>query len=381
MRVSPSSLVAGASPLFDAVAFLAGVLFAPCPSSAQVLAAELLWEVGAVDGPPETVWAEVSDAVIHEGWIYIADVGSVSVRRYSIDGTFDREIAGRGQGPGEVLYPVTLTSAGSSVLVYDPRQGRVAYFDAKGRHVRTVRPEELPRFLRRLWVLRGGWYAGTTSLVGTLDPSESLDDHYFIWWRSGETPDTLAVIPGAPLWMRVRGSDTTAMVTKHALGPDGDAWVLGDSMMVAVEGSTSEATVWRIDGTMRLEGRRRTLPASPRRRIEDGERDGIISWHVGRFGLDQPDPRIAYYVLPEYWPRWTRVRSDGRGNIWLRSGASARPELGETWLRWSIETDTLLEVRFPPRTEILQFGGRHAVGVRRDDLGIEYVQLYEIRER
>lgn len=112
-------------------------------SSWQACQSELIEEVriGAIDGPDELVFSHINSLAVGEsGSIYVADADLISIREFSPDGGFVREIGGRGEGPGEIL-----SITGISVLpdgrlaTWDRRNRRVSVFGTDGEFDETIR--------------------------------------------------------------------------------------------------------------------------------------------------------------------------------------------------------------------------------------------------
>ena len=101
----------------------------------QACESELVEEVriGSLDGPDEYVFSHVNSVAVGEsGSMYVADVDLVSIREFSPDGRFVREIGRSGEGPGEVL-----SIAGISVLA----DGRLATWDRRNRRITIYGPD------------------------------------------------------------------------------------------------------------------------------------------------------------------------------------------------------------------------------------------------
>ncbi|MCJ7629679.1 MAG: hypothetical protein MUO50_14990, partial [Longimicrobiales bacterium] len=102
------------------------------------------WEIEEIDaatrvtlslgeGPNGYPLGNVTQALrLGDGRIVFVDFQSSEVKSF-LQGEDVRVIAGRGEGPGEFLFPGNLQRlAGDSVQVYDRRQGRVSVFSPEG---------------------------------------------------------------------------------------------------------------------------------------------------------------------------------------------------------------------------------------------------------
>lgn len=70
-----------------------------------------------------------------DGNIYILDQYSSSVKKYSNDGEFIRSFGRQGNGPGELMYPVSLDVQGDSVFVSCTAVAKFVKYDLDGGHV------------------------------------------------------------------------------------------------------------------------------------------------------------------------------------------------------------------------------------------------------
>lgn len=357
------------------------VLAAPLSVSSQDLQVEKVWEIGAVDGPPETIWERIQDAAILNGAVYAADIAMAEVREYSLKGEYLGRIGGKGQGPGEFVGPVSIQSSQDTLWIYDGLLKRWVIVNSSGEHVRTQLPEVPPRsnFFQRIWRGRHGWWVGETALIGRRRPSECDSTHFTIVWKAFHQTDTVSSVPGNPYWIDSASEDSLVMHTTENLGPSGGTWVIGDSLLVLVDGIQSEVSLYLLASGGLEKIRERPLPGA-RKALTAADREAAAEAYFRKYDLDPGHTSIRRFVLPDYWSAWTRVRGDDEGGLWLRRGGPelVDPSLGEHWVRWDLADDSFRELQIPPGVEILQFGERHAVGLRRDDWGVEYLLLYEI---
>lgn len=349
-------------------------------AQAQQLAVKEIWEIGGVDAPPETAWGRVSDAAILAGRVYVADIVASEIRTFSLDAGYEGKVGGLGRGPGEFVRPSTVTDVLDTLVVYDVMQDRWSLFDSSGRHLRTTPVGSPGMVFQRVWPARGGWRIGVTALRGARRPSESLSEHYILAWDSITGPDTIAVFEGNPFWTKRTGLDSLVMVTRNTLGADGGAWVLGDSVLVVVNGVDSRAVLYAIGSSGLRLLREQDLPGE-RQPLSDRDRQRAVEWYYWRTGVDPSESTIEEFVIvAARWPAWSLVRGDNLGDIWLRRGGPQRVDrsAGEVWVRWSLTSNEFQELHVPAGVEVLQFGQGYAVGVRRDDLGVEKLVLFGI---
>ena len=343
---------------------------------------ELVWEIGTVNGPAETIWDYIMDATIVDGAVYAVDIRLQTVRGFSVAGEYLGELGRVGQGPGEFAQPISVTVVNDTLWIYDVTLDRWAIFDHDGRHVRTERTGSgySPlAFLNRLWPGRNDQWIGMTGLVQRSRPSQSVDDHYVLSWDDSGVVDTLAVIPGNPYWTERDWTDSLVMSPTESLGPSGGAWVLGDSLLALVVGT--EALLYQLEERPKLTHRSRLPGAS--RPITEAEAELAARAYYRTYGLDPEESSTTGFVLPEQWAPWTRVLGDDEGNLWLRRGGPelVDPTQGERWVRWRIGSGERDEVLIPPGVEALRFRDGYMVGMGYGTLGTQRLYLYRLRER
>jgi hypothetical protein len=101
--------------------------------------------IGMADGPDEyLIGSPGAIAVGFDGTVYVLDRQVPSLRAYTADGTFARDIGRFGSGPGEYRRPdgIAILSDGR-LLVRDPGNGRISVFGPDGEYLEQ-------------WWLRGG---------------------------------------------------------------------------------------------------------------------------------------------------------------------------------------------------------------------------------
>ncbi len=166
------------------------------------------------------------------------------------------------------------------------------------------------------------------------------------------------------------------------LGPDGGVWVLGDSLVVWVDGATSTGRVYQVGRDSPTLVRTKTLPGAVRP-LSEAEHKAAIAWYYRRWNIEPGAEGAPIEVVPpDHWSAWTRVVGDEEGNVWMRQGGPRilDPDKGERWARWSLADDSLRWVELPPGVEGLRFREGYVVGVERGEFGVESLVLLELME-
>jgi hypothetical protein len=79
--------------------------------------ADVEWEIGTFDGPPETVFAYPVDIAVVGDDVYILDAMYSEIRVFTIQGNFVTVIGRRGRGPGEFDHPLSINATSDGQLV------------------------------------------------------------------------------------------------------------------------------------------------------------------------------------------------------------------------------------------------------------------------
>jgi hypothetical protein len=104
--------------------------------------------IGQENGKPEYSFSRIGGIDVDEkGKIYVIDQSDANVRVFDSRGTYLRTIGRKGQGPGEMQYPVFVQiTPRQEVLIYDYMVSRMLYFSPDGPYLsqKTTRQPILP---------------------------------------------------------------------------------------------------------------------------------------------------------------------------------------------------------------------------------------------
>ena len=334
---------------------------------------------GLEDYTFQRIWRGV---LLSDGSAAVADAANREIVLIDPDGTFRGLLAGPGDGPGEIDMVRALLPAGDdSLLLEDAGNGRVTLFSG-GTAVREVDM----RFLNRGLMVRGldaGGQALMTSaryLPGFLEPW--LEGHMVRFDMDAGAVDTVASydwVPSEP----PRGEGP-----RNPFGPVGLVAV-AQGRFVYLRSDTPEI-IWRNpDGTTHQILRWSPVPAYP-----DAE-DWRVYASSLRAQLRPANPHIQsdeefdefmarvladYEVAPnEPLPLVSEIFGDREGRVWLGDWTADAPLNGVR--RYSVlapDGGWLGPVEVPQRVRILDVAGSWALGVFRDELGVESIVVYEL---
>lgn len=350
-----------------------GALVSATPIVGQV-SVELLWEVGSIDGPDDQIFMYISDGVITSGGLFVL-AGGGEVRQYGLDGTFLRRLGRSGQGPGEFLTTTSIRLLDQTVEIHDQAQRRMVVFSLDGEVLETRSAQSLgdqPSALQPVWPR-----AQLGTIPQIIDAEVEDGYSYYVRLREGGTRDTIFELPAYSVLFRF-DQNPFRLRSGVGTGPGGAVEVLGDSLLVVMDGTESNIRLLSLDAGELVESGGWSLPRRPVAVSRD-QSAWLEESVQQRFG---EDPRIGDFRVPGEWSAWTALEDGRDGSIWLSRGGPQHHHLNqgfEVWERWSLDGKKIEEVGFPRRVSVLSFSGDLVLARRLDELDVHYLQLYELR--
>ena len=335
--------------------------------------------IGVVEGESRYMFGQVRGIEADdEGRIYVLDNQAGETRVFAPDGTFLRAIAGRGEGPGEVLDPNGIVRAPDGTFwIQDPRRWLLVRVTPEGDEV-----ERMPMFVRQwgfVWNAtmdrEGRIWTPVNHQVGEFRPpdpglSESASRTYlrFHDLRSGE---------GDSVFVAERVARGWAIALEAGWGFRSMPWE--PSLHTAVDPS---GTVWVAHGeryrVTRVDARGDTLlvveadvPPEP---VTAEEREEFLAAARER---DADEERIARQILQaarEVKPVIVGLAADEEGNVWVRrQGREGEPPRFDVF---SAAGEYVGSVRVPARLPPyfpLRFRGGHLYALTTDEMDVQSV--------
>lgn len=349
------------------------------------VAGEPALSIGTVDGPDEFLFSAVrSVARDAEGNLIVADAMSSEIRTFNSGGDHLRTIGGQGDGPGEFqslsgAWPV----GGGGIVALDERLRRVTEFDPSGRSTGTATLAAVDD----LGMLTPSGLAGSRSILSSVavfsldvsDGEEVRPPVFFVRHDfDGTVVDTVAQLPGNASVTSMSGSGDAVtmqvMLVPFSPRPSG----AGSAAGIAVStGETYEVRFLDDAGSLSQIAR---LAETPTVRTDEH-----LEALVSGFGRGAPNPEAANRMmemyrdlpLPATLPAYSELLFADTGELW----AQRYREPGATVLRWDVfgaEGPYLGGVEVPASLRILEISRNQLLGVSRDDLGIERVEVRDL---
>jgi hypothetical protein len=365
--------------------------------------------IGVLLGPEEYQLVDVAAAARRsDGSLVVVDRGSRTVRLYGPRGTFLKTLGGPGSGPGEFMDPTALlVSAGDSVVVWDEALLRATRFDPHGElaGVETVDWGEVASRLNTGPMSKAGIPgANGKAAAAGLFPGrmEPLEDGWLLVRlveKTGKAPPSgshrlhsgalrvskdLSVIDTLMFF-----GDTEQVSVDAPWGPFSVAPPLAKQTRTTHQGNPPKICVGDQEGPEIVcfgPGGKRTAirwvhePVPLTETEVAAWRDATVELYDLKLNRDQVLGMLDQVPRPEARPPYSTIILDQEGNLWAERG----PTAGESkdsidFLVFDLDGVLLGVVALPP-IQVLEIGDDYVVGVRRDELEIQYVQLHGLRK-
>lgn len=341
--------------------------------------APALVRLGSIAGDAAQLFNGVEDATLMpDGRVVVLDRGSDEVRLFDPEGRHLTTLGGTGEGPGELADPIELEAlAADSVAVWDWSLNRVSVFPTDRGAPRTVRLDPpIANPTGHFGLLRddGLFVLGSHDVRpmgrGSNDGQQLLQ--LLAYSDDGQLTDTLHTLPyGRRLWVDE--------ASRQIGSPRFEARGVFDVSTTGVYVSTGgEPEVFRlaIGGALDLVSRWEP----PDRRVRSGDVEAARQAHITSASRPDLQARARRYwdMLPiaDQFPAVAGIQADGE-RIWVRR----YPRPGTTERRWWLfEPDNrfVCSTTFADGFQALDFRDDLVVGVIRDDLGVEYVEVRSV---
>ena len=307
-------------------------------------------ENATAEGPE--VFSRLTGLAVDEtGGIYLADETSQEIRVFDAQGDFLRRFGGRGQEPGEFQNLVGIVWHPADVLLAMDRGSRtITAFDSLGTVLSTAEHHSGPV-----------WTPATDTLGFLYEQASDSPPWARLVLKTRVLPDfTLATVDTIALPVREPATDSAPTFWRPlwSAGPDGSFW----------HGNTLRYRIFEVSArrdTTRIVELRRTASL-----LVDREREQVAA----AMGLPP-------HVLPRYKPVMGLFDIARDGTIWVR-----RPDAYQAIDRWEVFDPSgyhrgvvtppvpLLAVPAPV------FAQGTITGVTEDDVGVQYVVRFRVRE-
>ncbi len=364
------------------IAIVANAIHDP-GTSGQWLVADLLVEIGQINGSGQYQFHEITGTIRFGETIAVANSGTRELMRYSVDGTHLTTNGGSGEGPGEFRTMGSMFRyRQDSILFEHNHSNRFSVFANEGHYSRSGRFQQdgvdLP-----FMTLEGSTADGDI-LVQTFQPggfvfSEadgvvSMNTEVLRFDADGIIANSLGVFEGLSMY---RGASPMAFgsipfaSTTHVVG-FGGATVVGEGHSYQLNAYSDLARLQRI---IRFD--REPIMIGPGHKRENLERRRTEIDDLPT-ALRGPQEEILDEVpYPEFFPQFDRMLEDTEGNLWVRDYAiPGTPE--QRYLVFDSSGALLGPVAMPLSFLPFDIGSDYVLGRHRGEFDVETVRLYRL---
>jgi hypothetical protein len=355
--------------------------------------------IGVVRGDSAYQLYQVRGATrLSDGTIVVADGGTQELRYYDADGAFVRAAGGRGGAPGEFQALLEIVRIpGDSIVAFDWRLRRLSVFGPDGGLARTVSlasdAGQAPLMLAG--ALDGGHLlAMRQSALGSASIPEGyardtmrlveLDD------SAARTAD-LGPFPGGERFVQItRRNGKIASMQMMTLPFSRNAYVaVGDGGVWAGSSDRYEIRAFGPGGKLLEIVRRTDATPTP---VTDAMKSRAVEARLASRKRDNPNLSASDLTaarkflealpVPPTAPTFTTLRVDPRGNLWV---SDFRPPWAHgdpsRWSVFSPDGRWLGTVTVPAGLDVYDIGNHYVLGLRKDDLGVEHVEMYALSRK
>jgi hypothetical protein len=335
--------------------------------------------LGVAEGDTILEFHDVVDPfLLPDGRVVVPVSGSGTIRVFSPEGRLLESLGRPGDGPGEFRLLGSAWPRGDTIEAFDVVLGRITRFPPDG-HPKIVKLDMSPSAQAAVpGVLPDGWV-----LIGVESAGEGRRDTVAVhrYRLDGSDAGVIARVEGI---RRVR--------TPTTMGPD----PLSPRMALAVAGghvyvAQTLAPVIRVLGPGgRLERELTWSPGdrpSPREAFEDVVE--VAAQKAGPAGAERARKKVHAFPVADRVPAFSGFLVDPDGFAWIEPFDPARrsvtfprpvPTAGPiTWTVLSPDGAQADSLSLPGSFEPTWIGEDALVGVRRDALGVEYVEVHSLK--
>lgn len=336
-------------------------------------------EIGVFEGEEAYQLADVRGVTrLSDGRIAVLDGGDVELRFYDPAGRFLRTVAGSGQGPGEIDRPTGLLRLDGDTLVVPQRADwEASWFTGQGTFLRRERLDAARHgeAIDSLW--------GCPRRPGLLPDATLL-----VCAGSGEERHQQEAAPRVSHWLVRSPYDASWVDTlgtffgfapSLAFGARGTGVAAGGAPLRIFVGDPAFFEIDVIEDragrvlSMRYPDGLEPVSARDREAYEEYMAEWLRSRPPGA-----PAAGSGERTYARNRPGFVDLHYDAEGYLWATEYRAPWEE-GASALVFSADGPLLGKVELPPGFEIEEIGSDYLLGVRRDELDVEYVHLYGLQ--
>lgn len=350
-------------------------------------------EVGAkMEDAGTTLYRVTGGFRLSDGRLVVVNGGTSELLFFSSSGRLATRAGGLGGGPGEFTSVMGLGTPihmardqHDTVRAFDQFGGKMLVFSPGGEFVRSAVLYEGEDHRAVNLATGVGWFGDGTFLATNTSRQENgaheggVEAGMIRPWlvlrrfgHDGRVIDTIGIFPGDQKYVRAAGnldrSGTGTLSVGLSPVPFAHGFRASSRGATLAVGITDRAEILLFDSDGGLTHIVRG-PEAPRA-VTAADREAWIATHGGT---------VPAAPFPDRMPAFRDLLLDGEGRLWAEEYSQSGDEsLGPIWRVYSNEGRFLGRVTLPVRLEPLDIGRDYLLGVWRDDLDVEYVQLFTV---
>jgi len=338
--------------------------------------------IGEVEGEDPYLLHDVSDAMmLGDGRIVVANSGTSELRVFNGSGTHLSTWGGEGEGPGEFSRLRAVEPwPGDSLLAWAGPRRDISVFDSDGNYGRSFTFEASdgdPGF----WALVPEKTTRNGLILAMHNPHLLITVAVEVRDAEGRLLSSLGSYPGQEMAMvTATMADAILFSVRLPRATWDDLFVIGPTDRYELKAFASDGTPARIV-------RRAHETRAVTRAHIDAFVEEILSppypddWTESQIESYLAKQRQRYRVGPvvENFPAFASIMADALDHLWVEEyevPGEERP--GALWTVFDPEGKVLGFVETPEGLEILEIGADYILGQVRDQLGVEYVQVWPL---
>lgn len=336
--------------------------------------------IGVREGEDHDMLHQVEDATkLPDGRIVIANGGDDELRVFDASGNWLESWGGRGEGPGEFSGLAHVdTWPGDSIIAWWGPGSSISVFDSEGNFGRSLKLETNDEDPMGFYVFPAAVTAAGSILAGQ---APDIFDRVRVEIRDaeGRLQSSLGEHPGIETHRVESVSASGRMITMYEVifGPSVAQVPWGD-LVIHTLGDRYEIKAFAEDGTLARIVRRDHAARPPTAEEVADYIDEQVSGYPDDIAAEQ---RGRYESVPvaENMPAFTSVMVDKVNHLWVEEyelPGEERP--GSLWTVFDAQGRVQGFVETPDGLGIFEIGGDYILGLWRDELEVEYVQMWSL---
>ncbi len=341
--------------------------------------------IGSEEGPEDQQLYRVAGALrLPDGLVAVANAGSNEIRFYGAEGKLVARAGANGAGPGEFRDLTGLYRDGpDSIYAWDSDLGRVSVFTNAGVYARSFAVPRIPGYSGSvvLGPLGGrGLLVYTGRGITITDPRRGVvRDSLFLFRLSadGVRVDTLGKVLGGEGYVRdvTTGAGHGFIATGAPFGRR-TVFAVSDSRFFVGTEDDYEIAVRSADGSLD----RLLRFDRPSRQVTSTDVAAMKRQQVGHVNGNmrrEIEKSLDEAPVPATMPAYGGMIADAAGDLWVAEYRTPGTS-GTRWLVFDADGRLLGPVNGPDHFTALDIGDDYVLGVRKDEMDVEHVELYRI---